>query len=219
MAICIRCGREAELLASTDGSMMCQDCIIQAKPQCVDCVKCHQRKCGDAIYACPFCYKSTQEDMREYERKVTTHRLEPLRVDERCERCGQTFSGRAFVLNGKALCRDCLVYEQGRWEIVAGKPGKGGSRVRIVIEKPLPPGELKGEAVLEEERLGRKLFHSIGVDPENPPPDPFRKAGTIEEGRMADDSCASCPKDDGGANKGGLVGGHARRRGPPRAGR
>lgn len=190
-SFCARCGREAELYASTDGSMLCMSCVEAVKPHCVDCVKCHQRKCGDAVYACPFCHLSTPEDAREFTDRVK--RLEPLRIDERCERCGGSMSGRAFIIHGKALCRNCLVYEQDRWEIVPGKPGKSGTRIKIVIEKPKRAGE--GDEPPESgswDEFGKKLFHTIGVDPENPPPDPFAGAKTLSETRMKDDSCVNC---------------------------
>jgi len=201
---CTRCGREAELLASTDGSMLCESCITLTKPRCVDCIKCHQRKCGDAIYACTFCHLGTAADAGHFEAKVKA-RLEPLRMDERCERCGGTLPGRAFILHGKALCRDCLIYEQDRWEIVSAKPGKGGSRIRVVFEKPKMPGEA-AETGKRADRAERKLFHSIGLDPENLPPDPFSGAKAMKEGRMPDDSCVNCEEYEAGKKRGKFLG-------------
>jgi hypothetical protein len=186
---CLRCGREAELLASTDGSMLCQSCILVTKPHCIDCIKCHQRKCGDAIYACPFCHLGTSEDAREFDRKLK-ERLQPVRIEEKCERCGGTLPGLAFILHGKTLCRNCLIYEQDRWEIVSSKPGKYGTRVKVVIERPRSADEATGPH--RENPLGRKLFHAIGVDPGNPPPDPFKGAKTMDETRMPDGSCVNC---------------------------
>jgi hypothetical protein len=192
MSFCVRCSREAELLAGPDGAMYCQSCLLQvASPRCIDCVKCYQRRCGDAIYACPFCHGSPDSAVAEsFQRELKKERvIPPIRIEERCERCGGTIAGRAFILHGKALCRDCLLYEQDRWEIVPGKPGKFGTTVRIVIEKPKKMDE---SAEQDWHGFGKRLFHSIGVDPENPPQDPFSRTKTLDEARMADDSCLSC---------------------------
>jgi hypothetical protein len=203
-SFCARCGREAELTASTDGSMLCSGCIILTKPHCVDCIKCHQRKCGDAIYACPFCHLGTDGDSAEFGRRVK-ERLEPIRIDERCERCGGTLPGRAFILHGKALCKPCLTYEQDRWEIVSAKPGKGGTRIRVVFERPKKPGD-GTEPDKEIAEMGRKLFHSIGIDPENLPPDPFTGAKTLGEKRMPDGSCVNCEAYAAGKLRGKFLG-------------
>jgi len=184
---CARCGREADLQAGPDGGLYCLDCYQQvSKPQCIDCIKCRQRVCGDAVLACPFCPYSSASDVEIFENNLKKI-AEPLRMEEKCERCGGSFHGRVFVLHGKALCRNCLVYEQDRWEIVPAKPGKGGTRVKIVIDKPKKPG-----AMPDDSSLGKRLFHSIGVDPDDPPPDPFSLARMMEEKRMADDACRNC---------------------------
>jgi len=194
-SFCARCGREsAELMASPDGGMYCQSCLLQsAAPRCIDCVKCYQRRCGDAVYACPFCHGSPDStEVESFQRQLKKERvIPPIRIDEKCERCGGTLSGRAFILHGKALCRVCLVYEQDRWEIVPGKPGKSGTRIRIVVERPKKTGE-GAEPEGDWSEFGKKIIHSIGVDPENLPPDPFIGAKTLGEARMADDSCVNC---------------------------
>jgi hypothetical protein len=201
---CPRCGNNAELYASTDGSMLCMACVEATKPYCVDCIKCHQKKCGDAIYACAFCHLGTEKDAERFISKAGV-RLEPLRMDERCERCGATLTGRAFILHGKALCRDCLIYEQGEWEIVPAKPGKYGSRVKITIAWPIPgPGAAQPDAGRVE--TGRKLFRSIGVDPDNLPPDPFSGDRTLREGRMPDGKCANCEAYSSGKKRGKIRG-------------
>jgi len=195
---CARCGREsASLSAGPDGGMYCSDCAVQVSPQNMDCRSCAQRYCG-GILACPFCTgcagRESAEDFMAAARKP---HVQPIRMDERCQRCGATLSGRAFILHGRALCRDCLVYEQDRWEIVPSGPDKHGSRVRVVVELPNrpqggagSPGDARAEKRIDDE--ARKLFHSIGIDPDDPPPDPFGRAGTLREGRMADDSCRNC---------------------------
>ncbi|MFZ5500601.1 MAG: hypothetical protein ACOY58_01630, partial [Candidatus Micrarchaeota archaeon] len=141
---------------------------------------------------------------------------QPLAMDERCERCGAPMD-RVFILHGKALCRNCLYHEQDKWEIVPAKPGKSGTSVSIVIDrsksgewsiKPgtrdqgpetrnTEPGTQSPEpgdnvASLNEDPLGRKLLHSIGIDPDNPPKDRFQKSGPLSEKKMADDACVNC---------------------------
>lgn len=184
-SFCARCGRESESLsAGPDGGMYCGDCIHQISPQSMDCRSCAQRYCG-GVMACAFCTGCAgAESAGQFISAVKRPVLEPIRMDERCGRCGQTLAGRAFILHGKALCRDCLIYEQDKWEIVPAKPSKHGNRIRIVIEKPGGPPSEAEEA--------RRLFRSIGVDPENPPSDPFSSAKTMKEGRMPNDSCANC---------------------------
>lgn len=108
-----------------------------------------------------------------------------MRVEEKCERCGGALPNRPFILNGKALCGVCLFHEQKRWEIVEAKPGKHGARVKIIVEKKDPKPET-------ENPTGKRLFHELGIDPENPPPDPFSAARTMPEKRMPDDSCKNC---------------------------
>ena len=189
---CPRCGRESELYAAPDGGMYCQDCARQlSSPACTQCVKCFQRRCGDAVYACPFCHGSPDTlDVEAFQRQLKKERvLQTNRVDESCERCGGSLHGKAFILNGKALCKKCLLYEQDKWEIVTGKPGKSGTRVKIVVEKPKAP---EPPEKLREDRLGKKLISLIGVDIKNPPPDPFSDSGPMDERRMPDDSCVNC---------------------------
>ncbi len=195
---CARCGREsASLSAGPDGSMLCHDCSVQPGPQNMDCRSCAERYCG-GVLACPFCTGCAGAVSAEkFIDSVKKPPLEPIRMDERCGRCGATLAGRAFILHGKALCRDCLLYEQDRWEIVSAKPGKGGSRVRVVFEKPAAPGEAD-EA--------RRLFGAIGVDPENPPPDPFSAARSLKESRMPDDSCKNCEAYALGKKRGNFIG-------------
>ncbi|MFH0884910.1 MAG: hypothetical protein V1861_04330 [Candidatus Micrarchaeota archaeon] len=199
-SFCVRCGREAELLAGPDGGQYCQDCLLQsAAPKCVDCVKCHIRRCGDAIYACPFCSGSPESaDVESFQMRLKKERiLAPIRFDERCERCGGALPGMAFILRGKALCKPCLLYEQDRWEIVSAKPGKGGTRIRVVIERPKKPIDSESTRI---------LFRTIGADPENLPPDPFSGSKPINERRMADDSCVNCEAYATGKKRGKYLG-------------
>lgn len=194
---CARCGREAALQAGADGGMYCPDCARALNPACMDCRSCSERYCG-GVMACPFC-PSCAGNAEEFKKELEKP-LQPLRIEEKCERCGGGMP-RAFIINGKAVCRDCLVYEQEKWEIVPGKPGKGGSRVRIVIEKPGPieapgvperePGAA-GEKNQRESQEGRRLFQMIGVDIDNPPPDPFASANPISEKPMPKDACVNC---------------------------
>ena len=179
---CMRCGREsAALSAGPDGSMLCHDCLVQSSPQNMDCRSCAERYCG-GVLACPFCTGCAGAVSAEkFIESVKNPPVEPIRMDERCGRCGQTLSGRAFILHGKALCRDCLLYEQDRWEIVSAKPGKAGSGIRAVPGRRSPPDE-----------GAWRLFKSIGIDPEKPPPDPFAAARTLGESRMPDGSCKNC---------------------------
>ena len=189
-SFCSRCGQQAELYASPDGSMYCQSCIIQTKPVCIDCIKCHQRRCGDAVYACPLCTHGDGESARIFEKEVK--RVEPLRIEEKCERCGGPMH-RAFILHGRALCRDCLIYEQDRWEIVTAKPGGTGTRVKIVIHPPKMPA---AEEPAKQVRVAKKVFHLIGADLRSLPSDPlftrFSGAKTLGERRMPDDRCVNC---------------------------
>ncbi|MCI0503095.1 hypothetical protein L0Y65_00115 [Candidatus Micrarchaeota archaeon] len=186
MSYCARCGREAALSAGPDGGMYCGDCIHQISPQSMDCRSCAERYCG-GVMACPFCTGCAgMETPAAFIENVKKPVIQPLRVDEKCERCGGTLSGRAFILHGKALCRDCLIYEQDRWEIVPAKPSKHGNRIRIMLERPQKP------AGADDAEAARRLFHSIGVDPENPPPDPFAGAKTLGESKMPDNSCINC---------------------------
>jgi ribosomal protein S14 len=206
-SFCARCGREAELLAGSDGGMYCNDCLLQSQaPRCIDCVKCHIRRCGDAIYACPFCSGSPETaDAAMLQAQLKKERiLAPIRIDEKCERCGGTLPGRAFIMHGKALCRDCLLYEQDRWEVVSAKPGKGGSRIRVVIERPKVP---------TDPEYAKKLFHAIGADPENLPPDPFSGSKPINEKQMPDDSCVNCEAYAAGKIRGKFLGGTAGKEG------
>ena len=173
MSYCQRCGSETELYTSPEGSMYCLSCIEATRPRCIDCVKCHQRKCGDAIYACPFCHLGTEKDAQVFEKEA--RRAEPIRIEEKCERCGGPMHGRAFILHGKALCKKCLIYEQDQWEVVPGKPGKYGTKIKVVIEKPK-----------------KKLIRLLDLDPDDLPKDPFASAKIISETRMADDSCKNC---------------------------
>lgn len=198
-SFCARCGRESDSLdASPDGSMLCSDCLIQSRPENMGCRSCSERYCG-GVMACPFCTGCSGQVAAEgFIASVRKPILQPIPLNERCERCGGTLQGRAFILRGKALCRDCLLYEQERWEIVSSKPGKGGSRIRIVIEKPKIPGG---------EEYAKKLFHAIGADPENLPPDPFRDAKTLREKKMPDDSCVNCEAYAAGKKRGKLLGG------------
>lgn len=101
----------------------------------------------------------------------------------------------------KGPCRDCLLYEQDKWEIVSAKPG---NRVKIILEKPsttpyphtLPRADghahPSGHHDGHESAAGKKLFHLLGVDPDNPPPDPFSSANPASERIMSDDSCKNC---------------------------
>lgn len=98
-------------------------------------------------------------------------------------------NGHALILNGKALCRACLLYEQDKWEIVPGSPGKGG--VRVIFHKALPG---------EETRIARRLFHTIGIDPAKLPLDP------LKESRMPDEACNSCEDEKVGKRRRKLVG-------------
>jgi hypothetical protein len=126
---CSSCGRDTELRAGADGALYCGDCIISAQPACHECEKCFQRVCG--VYACPFCLAAPSPDVSLFNKRL---RAQPIRIEEKCGRCGGEME-RAFILRGKALCKSCLLYEQDRWEIVPGKPGKGGARVKIVLHK------------------------------------------------------------------------------------
>jgi hypothetical protein len=204
-SFCARCGQKAELYSSPGGSMLCMGCLEATKPRCIDCIKCHQRRCGDAIYACPFCHLGTPEDAGRFVEKAK--RLEPLRIEEKCGRCGGTLAGRAFILHGKALCRDCLFYEQDRWEIVPAKPGKSGTRIKIVLSRPEKPGDAGSPGVDE---LGKKLFGTIGLDPEKPPKDPFVRARTMDEKRMPDGSCVNCEAYAAGKKRGNFLGSQIR---------
>jgi hypothetical protein len=166
----------------------------------MDCRSCAQRYCG-GVLACAFCTGCPgSETAGQFLSAVKKPVLEPIRMDERCGRCGQTLPGRAFILRGKALCRDCLVYEQDRWEIVPAKPGKHGSRIRIALPR------LHGTGKPEDGRDARTLFNSIGVDPENPPPDPFSGDRALREGRMPDGKCASCEDYAAGKKRGKIIG-------------
>lgn len=190
-SFCSRCGIETELQPAPDGSMYCSSCIqIAVSPRCIDCVKCYQKRCGDAIYACPFCHGTPESYVGQFEERLKKPVLQALRMEEHCERCGGTLAGRAFILNGKALCRDCLIYEQDRWEIVPAKPGKFGTTVRVVFEKPKPVVSPAERAL--DSAAAKRLFYLIGIDPDNPPPDPFPHSTPINEGKMPDDSCVSC---------------------------
>jgi hypothetical protein len=146
--------------------------------------------CG--AYACSFCPLSSGEPDAKLLREQLS---QPIRVEERCERCGGSMSGHAFILHGKALCRPCLLYEQDRWEIVPGSPGKGGARVKI-----LHKSALSEVMAMEETRIAKKLFRTIGIDPADPPPDP------IKESIMPDDACISCEDERAGKRRRKLVG-------------
>lgn len=198
---CQRCGRQAELRAGHDGGLYCNDCIHQVdRPQCADCNRCSQRYCG--VKACPFCRHGTPEDTVIFQKEVEKP-VQPIAVDERCERCGGPMP-RAFILHGKALCKNCLYHEQDKWEIVSAKPGKTGTRVKIVVEKPEPgTGNRKPVA---EDPVGRKLFHSIGIDTDDPPPDPFSGNGPAAESRMPDDQCKNCAAYEAGKMRGKFLG-------------
>jgi len=194
---CARCGREASLQAGIDGSMLCHDCLAQSSPQNMDCRSCADRYCG-GVLSCAFCSGCAgAEPAHKFIESVKRPVLEPIRMDERCQRCGSTLAGRAFILHGKALCRDCLIYEQDRWEIVSAKPGKHGSRIKVVLETPRAP---------DEAAAARRLFQSIGVDPDNPPPDPFSGAGTLKESRMPDNACKNCEAYALGKMRGNFLG-------------
>jgi len=206
MSYCQRCGREAELRAGHDGGLYCNDCIQQVdRPQCADCDRCSQRYCG--VKACPFCEHGTVRDAAIFKSEVERP-VQPLAVEESCERCGGPMR-RAFILHGKALCKNCLYHEQDRWEIVAAKPGKTGTMVKIVVEKPKPGNTEPGtrDRIPEtEDPVGRKLFHSIGIDLENPPPDRFPDKGPAAESRMPDDQCKNCPAYEAGKMSGKFLG-------------
>jgi hypothetical protein len=187
---CSRCGRETDVRSGPDGGLYCEVCIIHAaQPECHSCEKCFRRVCG--AYACSFCpFSSGKPDATLLREQL---RLQPIPVEEKCERCGGTLNGHALILHGKALCRPCLLYEQDKWEIVPGSPGKGGVRVKILHKSALAEGR-------EETRIAKKLFRTIGIDPENPPPDP------LKESRMPDDACMSCEDEKAGKRRRKLVG-------------
>ncbi|MFH0737926.1 MAG: hypothetical protein V1827_04935 [Candidatus Micrarchaeota archaeon] len=189
MGFCQRCGREAELQSGPDGGQYCRDCAISSRPECLDCHTCAQRYCGSAVVACPFCTHCPQTSVEPFKAQVQRPLLQPTRVEEKCERCGGSLGGRAFVLHGRALCKSCLFHEQDKWEIVTAKPSPSGTRVRIVIEKPKEP--IQPERLRDDPR-GRTLLRSIGIDPENPPQDPFSGSKPISEQKMPDDSCVNC---------------------------
>lgn len=187
--ICSRCGIDAEVSSGPDGAFYCSSCLIRVSSErCADCFS--RSKSG--IVACPFCPSGTEADTRTFENQVK--RGTPIAVEENCERCGGSIHGNAYILNRKVLCRSCLIYEQKRWEIVPGKPGSSGSRVRIVIEKPKPtdanlpdPGQVRISPKRNERLLG-----IIGIDPDDPPTDPFGEIHVISEMKMPDESCRSC---------------------------
>lgn len=196
---CSRCGRDVDLMSGPDGSLYCGDCIHHAaRPECRQCDKCFKQVCG--VYACPLCsHSSGAPDASVFDRQL---RAQPIAVDERCERCGTTIHGSVFILHGKAMCKECLVYEQDRWEIVPAKPDKGGVRVRIIMGKPKSPGNVEPDM---ERRMAKRLFHSIGIDPADAPKDPLVAIQAMEEGRMPDDACASCEDEIKGKRRRKLV--------------
>jgi hypothetical protein len=177
---CSSCGRDTELRAGADGALYCGDCVVLSA--CHECEKCFQRVCG--VYACPFCLAAPSPDVSLFNKRL---RAQPIRIEE---------MERAFILRGKALCKSCLLYEQDRWEIVPGKPGKGGARVKIVLHK----SAIAQDKDREVTRIGKRLFHSIGIHPAKPPPDP------LKEGRMLDDACKSCDDEKNGKRRRKLVG-------------
>lgn len=182
--------------------MYCDVCIHHAvAPQCQVCTRRLASCCG--VPSCPFCenYKGSG-DVVIFKEKL---RLQPLRSEEKCERCGGPISGHVFVLHGKALCRDCLLYEQDKWEIVPAKPGGSGARVRLIFHQR-KPADKEPDGRLAEDRLGKELLREMGVDPANPPPDPFRRAKPRAEGRMADDSCKNCDDYEKGKKSGKFIG-------------
>jgi hypothetical protein len=191
---CSRCGRETDVRSGPDGGFYCEVCIIHAeKPECRACEKCFRRVCG--VYACSFCpFSSGNPDAALLKEQL---RLQPITVEEKCERCGGGLDGHAFVLHGKALCKPCLLYEQDRWEIVPGSPGKGGVRVKTI----LPKSAVAEEMTKEQTRIVKKLFHSLGINLANPPPDP------LKESPMPDDACISCEDEKAGKRRRKLVGG------------
>lgn len=177
------------------------------RPQCADCNRCSQRYCG--VKACPFCRNGTPEDTVIFQKEMEKP-VQPIIVEERCERCGGPMP-RAFILHGKALCKNCLYHEQDKWEIVSAKPGKTGTSVKIVVEKPEPgtrdrEPQTRDREPGTEDPVGRRLFHSIGIDPENPPDDPFSGNGPATESRMPDDRCKNCASYEAGKMSGKFIG-------------
>jgi hypothetical protein len=132
-------------------------------------------------------------------------------VEEKCGRCGGSFGGRAFVLHGKALCKDCLYFEQDKWEIVSAKPGGAGSRVKIVVEKqkdPVTDGKDDPRPLRRktESVEGKRIFSALGIDISKAPKDPFMRAGPIDEKKMPDGSCLFCDDYAKGKKRGNLLG-------------
>lgn len=54
---------------------------------------------------------------------------------EACQRCG-SYLKRAYILNGRRLCRRCVKEEQESWEIVSGESTSSKTKVRKNTGKP-----------------------------------------------------------------------------------
>jgi len=73
-----------------------------------------------------------QQNKRDDDSRVEYRaKKEPLRIisySETCERCGRDLR-RAYIWNGKRLCRNCVEEEQEKWVFFTGGPNAPPQRV------------------------------------------------------------------------------------------
>jgi len=136
MGTCSRCGTTGEMTYGADGLPYCSSCAFYGmNRQCYRCrmyLPASELQQYRGMLVCPYCI----QDMRaEDQRAAAPHEKAPVQeisYPERCERCGRDLEGRAYIWNGKTLCRNCLEDEQGTWGVVGGGPSHGAQRASVM---------------------------------------------------------------------------------------
>jgi hypothetical protein len=163
-----------------DGQQYCSSCAFYGMNK--QCYRCRmylpatelQQYRGQLV--CPYCLQDMRAEDRRSEAPPTKGPAQELSYPERCERCGRDLEGRAYLWNGKTLCKSCLDDEKGTWGLVGGGPSHGGQRVSVI---PIRAAKRKSlfETIISDflALLGRKK-----KEPEIIPLEPVVPVGRIK---------------------------------------
>lgn len=134
MDACNSCGALTTTLRyANNGLAYCPSCMENRSRRCQRCSQYSpssvmQRHRGRRL--CVSCMETLKA-----EEARTGHTFMALSYPEPCMVCGIPMEGLVHVWNDKPLCLRCLEEAQASWEVVSGKPGKGGTRIKAGRKK------------------------------------------------------------------------------------
>ncbi len=139
---CSRCGRVDEMEHGSDGLPYCSACIFYGMNK--QCYRCRmylpatelQQYRGQLM--CPYCIQDARDQDRKEEEYVDhgNHKTEVITYVEQCERCGRDLQHRAYIWNGRRLCKKCLDDAKDSWELARGGPMGPMQRIKVDTRKP-----------------------------------------------------------------------------------